>query len=118
MKKGKQRHAKIHAPRKKGAAKSGPTAKRVAPAAYGMIPVNEALLAPNNSYGAPDFVRRGYYVDISFRCADCGIEEVWTARSRSGGTRSRKASSIQRRSGAGVAGGRNESGAPTRGGLT
>jgi hypothetical protein len=43
-----------------------------------MIPVNEALLAPNNSYGAPDFVRRGYYVDISFRCADCDIEEVWT----------------------------------------
>ena len=41
-------------------------------------PVNEALLAPNNSYGAPDFVHRGYYVDRPFRCVDCGKEEVWT----------------------------------------
>ena len=41
-------------------------------------PVNEALLAPNNSYGAPDFVYRGYYVDRPFRCVDCGKEEVWT----------------------------------------
>lgn len=43
-----------------------------------MIPVNEKLLAPNNSYGAPDFVRRGYYTDRVFRCVDCGAEEVWT----------------------------------------
>ncbi len=42
-----------------------------------MIPVNEALLAPNNSYGAPDFVRRGYYVDLVFKCVDCGTEEIW-----------------------------------------
>jgi Probable zinc-ribbon domain len=42
------------------------------------VPVNEQLLAPNNSYGAPDFVRRGYYTDIPFRCVDCGKEEIWT----------------------------------------
>lgn len=45
---------------------------------YRMIPVNEQLLAPNNSYGVPDFVRRGYYIDRPFRCVDCGTEEVWT----------------------------------------
>lgn len=43
-----------------------------------MVPVNENLLAPNNSYGAPDFVRRGYYIDLPFRCEDCGKEEMWT----------------------------------------
>ena len=41
-------------------------------------PVNESLLATFNSYGAPDFVTRGYYVDMPFRCKDCGKEEVWT----------------------------------------
>ena len=45
---------------------------------YRLVPVNEELLAPNNSYGAPDFVRRGYYIDRPFRCIDCGKEEVWT----------------------------------------
>ena len=43
-----------------------------------LIPVNEALLAPNNSYGVADFVTRGFYVDMPFRCVDCGKEEVWT----------------------------------------
>lgn len=42
------------------------------------LPVNEALLAPNNSYGVPDFVSRGYYTDLPFRCVDCGKEEIWT----------------------------------------
>jgi hypothetical protein len=40
---------------------------------------NEGLLAPNNSYGAPDFVRRGYYLDRPFPCAGCGRDEIWTA---------------------------------------
>lgn len=43
------------------------------------VPVNEQLLAPNNSYGAPDFVTRGFYVDRPFRCKDCGKDQVWTA---------------------------------------
>lgn len=43
-----------------------------------IVPVNAERLAPNNSYGVPDFVRRGYYVDVPFQCADCGIREVWT----------------------------------------
>ena len=42
-------------------------------------PVNEALLAPYNSYGAPEFVYRGFYRDLPFTCKDCGAEEVWRA---------------------------------------
>ena len=41
--------------------------------------VNAAALAPNNSYGAAAFVYRGYYVDVPFRCKDCGKDEIWTA---------------------------------------
>lgn len=45
----------------------------------GAVAVNEAALAPNNSYGAPDFVMRGYYLDQPFKCTNCGKEEVWKA---------------------------------------
>jgi hypothetical protein len=78
MKSGKQRRAEISAKRKKRAAKRQSYPKLAEPAAYRMIAVNEALLAPNNSYGVPDFVSRGYYVDLPFRCVDCGSEEIWT----------------------------------------
>ena len=44
------------------------------------VPVNVSLLAPANSYGSPDFVRRGFYTDIPFTCQDCGKREVWTSR--------------------------------------
>ena len=80
MKSGKQRRAEIHAKRKQKAAKR----RTVTTAADRQLrpvlgpPVNAALLAPNNSYGAPDFVSRGYYVDRPFRCVGCGKEEVWT----------------------------------------
>lgn len=40
----------------------------------GAIPANYEKQAPNNSYGPP-----AYYADLSFRCFDCGKEEVWTA---------------------------------------
>lgn len=43
------------------------------------VVVNETALRPYNSYGAPQFVYRGYYVDTTFRCKDCGKQEVWTA---------------------------------------
>ena len=42
-------------------------------------PCNPALLAPYNSYGQPDFVARGYYVDVAFDCANCGTHQVWRA---------------------------------------
>ena len=80
MKSGKQRRAEIGARRRLKAAKRQAMAKeqerRFRPML--VVPVNEELLAPNNSYGAPDFVRRGYYIDIPFRCVDCGKEEIWT----------------------------------------
>jgi len=41
--------------------------------------VNRAALDPDGSYGVPDFVERGYYVDRPFTCKDCGKAEVWTA---------------------------------------
>jgi hypothetical protein len=41
------------------------------------ISVNTSLLG---SYGLPpEFVRRGYYMDIPFRCKDCNKDEIWTA---------------------------------------
>ncbi len=43
------------------------------------VPVNAGRLARHNSYGVPDFVARGYYVDRPFECAGCGRDEVWTA---------------------------------------
>jgi hypothetical protein len=80
MKSGKQRRVEIMARRKKLVVKRKAMAKAVAfsHAPYRFVPVNEELLAPNNSYGAPDFVRRGYYIDTPFRCVDCNKEEIWT----------------------------------------
>jgi len=80
MKSGKQRRSEITAKRRLKTAKRQVVAKeqerRFRP--MPVVPVNEELLAPNNSYGAPDFVRRGHYIDIPFRCVDCGKEEIWT----------------------------------------
>jgi hypothetical protein len=42
------------------------------------VVVNVSNLRPTNSYGTPDFVARGYYVDFHFKCKDCGKSEVWT----------------------------------------
>jgi putative zinc ribbon protein len=80
MKSGKQRRHEIKAARNQRAAKKVAREKKQEPRfrpAFGP-PVNEELLAPYNSYVAPDFVRRGYYVDRPFRCVDCGNEEIWT----------------------------------------
>ena len=45
----------------------------------GHAKVNAALLRPDGSYGFPDYVERGYYLDKLFTCKDCGKQEVWTA---------------------------------------
>ena len=80
MKSGKQRRNEIITKRKTRAAKEATrvNARKLTATPCGCVPVNEELLAPNNSYGAPDFVTRGYYVDRNFCCIDCGKEEVWT----------------------------------------
>jgi Probable zinc-ribbon domain len=49
-------------------------AKRLA----GQVVVNVSNLRHTNSYGTPDFVSRGYYVDFPFKCKDCGKSEVWS----------------------------------------
>jgi hypothetical protein len=43
------------------------------------VDVDASQLAPDGSYGRPDFVERGYYVDQPFTCQACGVEQVWTA---------------------------------------
>ncbi|MDB5804084.1 MAG: uncharacterized protein JWN73_1406 [Betaproteobacteria bacterium] len=48
-------------------------------AAQRRVRVNPALLGPNHSYGTPDFVVRGHYLDFPFACKDCGKQEVWSA---------------------------------------
>ena len=40
--------------------------------------VNPANLRPTGSYGAPEFVKRGHYIDFPFNCKSCGIAQVWT----------------------------------------
>ena len=47
--------------------------------AAGSVRVNVAALAPNNSYGVPRFVKRGYYEDEPFKCAGCGTAQIWGA---------------------------------------
>jgi hypothetical protein len=43
------------------------------------VAVDLRALAPHGSYSQPDFVRRGYYVDMPFVCQVCGIPQTWTA---------------------------------------
>ncbi|HEX5608348.1 MAG TPA: zinc-ribbon domain containing protein, partial [Candidatus Binatia bacterium] len=79
MKSGKQRRKEILRKRRTRPSNAGRDDTRVIdPRPDNLVPVNAELLAPNNSYGAPDFVTRGYYVDRNFCCIDCGKEEVWT----------------------------------------
>ncbi len=74
MKSGKQRRAEIRAARLRRAHERHP----LSPGAH--VQVDPAQLAPDNSCGVPDFVRRGWYVNLAFRCVDCGAHGVWTAQ--------------------------------------
>ena len=80
MKSGKQRKTEIKAARLKrstGLRRGAPC--HPLPVPRGVVVCDPNQLAPGNSYGAPDFVSRGYYVDTAFRCKDCGADEIWTA---------------------------------------
>ena len=44
------------------------------------VPVNPVNLKPNNSYGIPKFVERGFYIDIPFNCKHCGTPQLWTGK--------------------------------------
>jgi len=45
----------------------------------GTVAVDAALLGAGTGGGAPDFLRRGYYQDLAFRCVGCGALGVWSA---------------------------------------
>jgi hypothetical protein len=45
----------------------------------GSAPCKSVSLAPSNSVGVPEFVQRGFYLDVLFRCAFCQKQEVWRA---------------------------------------
>jgi hypothetical protein len=88
MKSGKQRRAELLAKRKARAAmvEAATAAKKererqslLAAKRREGVAVNSENLAPYNSYGLPDFVERGYYIDTEFQCQECGRQEVWTA---------------------------------------
>ena len=55
------------------------TAKARAIQLKGQVLVNASNLLPTNSYGTPDFVTRGFYVDMPFSCKTCAKAQVWTA---------------------------------------
>lgn len=81
MKSGKQRKAEIKAHRVKREAarpklRGGQERKEVSTS---KAPCNPENLAPSNSYGVPEFVQRGFYMDVLFQCASCLKEEVWSA---------------------------------------
>jgi hypothetical protein len=81
MKSNKQRRAEILSRRRARAALSpsllgGEPRREIA---GGTAPCNPELLAPSNSYGRPPFVARGFYMDVLFKCQDCGKEKVWRA---------------------------------------
>ncbi|MBL8473887.1 MAG: zinc-ribbon domain containing protein [Rhodocyclaceae bacterium] len=82
-KSGKQRREELRAARQRRRTKRAraelPVAAIAALRAAGREPVCAALLAPGNSYGLPEFARRGWYEDMPFRCKDCGAACVWTA---------------------------------------
>ena len=80
MKSGKQRKQEIKVARLKRVARyQGELACLSARPLVGVVECDTGRLAPSNSYGAPAFVYRGYYIDTAFRCKDCGAEGVWTA---------------------------------------
>ena len=80
MKSPKQCRQEIKERRAKRAARAAQRAKaRPIDRPIGTEPVTPSSLRPTNSYGIPDFVRRGYYQDYPFRCKGCGKEEIWTA---------------------------------------
>lgn len=75
----RERAAEIKSRRGKRAKKLKKKAAEEAMLAKGAAPVNTGLLAPDSSYGLPEFVLRGFYIDRDFECKDCGKQEVWRA---------------------------------------
>ena len=80
MKSNKQKRLELAAKRQRREKKAVAIVKQTrSPTPYGTVPVNPTALRLYNSYGAPLFVTRGFYVDQPFSCQDCRKEEIWTA---------------------------------------
>ena len=80
MKSNKQKRLVLGAKRQRRVKKTAlRSAQKQPPSPYGTVTVNPAALRLYVSYGAPHFVKRGFYVDHPFTCKDCGKEEIWTA---------------------------------------
>ena len=78
MKSNKQRRKEIKARRLKRAEKLKKLDTTIALRRLPRLAVEadvELLAQHNNSYGIPE-----YYVDVPFRCRDCGSDEIWTAK--------------------------------------
>ena len=58
-----------------------PSAGETIAASPGLVPVDVAKLVQLNRriYNPPEFLLRGYYLDVNFCCVDCGAPGVWTA---------------------------------------
>lgn len=80
FKSGKQRRAEIKAARLANQHRQREQAGKCQGRTVDYVLVNVARLRPNNSYGVPTFVWRGFYQDLAFHCVDCGVEQVWTAQ--------------------------------------
>ena len=82
MKSNKQRRAEIKAKRLLRAAKKIhiPFWKYPVTTSAECEGIDEAMLARYSSYDVPEFIARGYYLSLSFRCRDCGVDEIWTAK--------------------------------------
>ena len=87
MKSGRQRRVEIKAHRtgkrsavriEEASAKAKQAERERAALLKMHVGVNVESLAPTGSYGTPDFVERGFYVDKPFVCKDCGKHEVWS----------------------------------------
>lgn len=83
MQSGKQRRIAIKAARLRRKIRQH-AAIQSCPVPWTLPPEQAAVdctrLAPYNSYGEPEFVRRGYYQDQPFVCVDCHAPGVWHAR--------------------------------------
>jgi hypothetical protein len=83
-KSGKQRREELDARKRARAARAA--VRRAEPdrvalerkLARGVI-VNRGALAAIHSYSEPEFLTRGFYLDLPFTCVDCGKDEIWTA---------------------------------------
>jgi Probable zinc-ribbon domain len=84
MKSNKQRRVEIMARRGLNRYKKNMREPTIVRRPASAVAVCRENLAPNNSWGYEfhDFVDRGFYLPKHFRCKDCNVEQVWTARAQ------------------------------------